>query len=47
MGSTLVLLRLLYVGLTRARGDVVVTGELPARLYLDTSATCGDSVEYA
>jgi exodeoxyribonuclease-5 len=42
-----VLLRLLYVALTRARGDVVVTGELPARLYLDTSATCGDSVEYA
>ena len=28
-----VLLRLLYVALTRARGDVVVTGELPARLY--------------
>lgn len=28
-----VLLRLLYVGLTRARGDVYVTGELPARLY--------------
>jgi exodeoxyribonuclease-5 len=42
-----VLLRLLYVGLTRARGDVVVTGELPARLYLDTSATCDDSDEDA
>ena len=27
-----VLLRLLYVALTRARGDVVVTGELPERL---------------
>jgi exodeoxyribonuclease-5 len=33
-----VLLRLLYVALTRARGDVVVTGELPSRLYLETSA---------
>ena len=31
-----VLLRLLYVALTRSRGDVVVTGELPGRLYLDT-----------
>jgi exodeoxyribonuclease V len=28
-----VLLRLLYVALTRARGDVVVTGKLPDRLY--------------
>ncbi|MEE4379451.1 MAG: AAA family ATPase [Candidatus Competibacteraceae bacterium] len=42
-----VLLRLLYVALTRARGDVVVTGELPDRLYLETSATCADSAEYA
>jgi exodeoxyribonuclease-5 len=32
-----VLLRLLYVGLTRARGDVYVTGELPARLYREES----------
>ena len=31
-----VLLRLLYVGLTRARGDVYVTGELPARLYQES-----------
>jgi len=28
-----VLLRLLYVALTRSRGDVYVTGELPERLY--------------
>jgi exodeoxyribonuclease-5 len=28
-----VLLRLLYVALTRSRGDVYVTGELPDRLY--------------
>ena len=28
-----VLLRLFYVALTRASGDVVVTGELPDRLY--------------
>lgn len=28
-------------------GSVVVTGELPGRLYLDTSAICGDSLEYA
>lgn len=41
-----VLLRLLYVALTRAKGDVVVTGELPSRLYLDTSDTCADSGEY-
>ena len=34
-----VLLRLLYVALTRARGDVVVTGELPARLYAPPVAT--------
>jgi exodeoxyribonuclease-5 len=38
-----VLLRLLYVALTRARGDVVVTGALPDRLYLETSATCAGS----
>jgi ATP-dependent exoDNAse (exonuclease V) alpha subunit len=42
-----VLLRLLYVALTRAKGDVVVTGELPSRLYLPTSAACSDSPEYA
>ena len=29
-----VLLRLLYVALTRSRGDVIVTGELPGRLYV-------------
>jgi hypothetical protein len=37
-----VLLRLLYVALTRARGDVVVTGELPARLYFPTDAASND-----
>jgi exodeoxyribonuclease V len=31
-----VLLRLLYVALTRSRGDVIVTGELPDRLYKET-----------
>ena len=31
-----VLLRLLYVALTRSRGDVIVTGELPDRLYKDS-----------
>jgi ATP-dependent exoDNAse (exonuclease V) alpha subunit len=32
-----VLLRLLYVALTRSRGDVIVTGELPDRLYRESS----------
>ena len=31
-----VLLRLLYVALTRSRGDVIVTGELPDRLYKES-----------
>ena len=32
-----VLLRLLYVALTRSRGDVYVTGELPDRLYREVA----------
>ncbi len=37
-----VLLRLLYVALTRARGDVVVTGALPERLYQSATDFDGD-----